>query len=391
MEALFSAIGSIFPFVLVIGVVVTVHELGHYWAGRFFGAAVESFAFGFGEPIFEKKDNRGTRWRVNWIPLGGFVKFVGEMQTPGDSERQAKGPVGKPYSDLKPWQRVVVSLAGPFINFIFAILVFATFAMTFGATIHDRVTVGAVMEDSPAEQAGLLTGDHILQIDGQKIERPGEVQLAVQYSAESPLDFTLLRNGDELTIVIVPERTVLRNDRLDMEEEVGRIGIQFGQPTDIRKLNPIEAVQFGYDQTVALIRTTVKVLHRLVTGKEDFDKMRGPLGIGEFADKIVDSHMKQPDVPIMLRIANSLLALTEMAALFSVSIGFFNLLPIPGLDGYHALTGLYETIIGSEMSVKAQELLLRGGFALIGLFFIAVTWNDIKRTGVLEVFARLLS
>ena len=125
MDTLISGLASVIPFILLIGVVVMVHEFGHYLAGRAFGAAVESFAFGFGRSLVEFKDKRGTRWRINWAPLGGFVKFSGEAQAPGDSVDAVGGLVGKPYQDLHPWQRVIVSLAGPLINFLFAIAVFA--------------------------------------------------------------------------------------------------------------------------------------------------------------------------------------------------------------------------------------------------------------------------
>lgn len=391
MEAVFSGLGSVVPFILLIGVVVTVHEFGHYIAGRAFGAGVESFAFGFGDSIIETTDKRGTRWRVNWLPLGGFVKFADEVQAPGDSRKTDDRPIGKRYAELAAWQRVIVSLAGPMINFAFAILVFALMSMTLGEPVYERVAVMQVAEGGAAEKGGLEAGDQIVMVEGRRMSTPDDVRLIVQYSADEPLDFVVSRGGRGVDLTITPARVVNRNEALDLEEEVGQIGIWFESRTGVARLGPVSALSSGVDKTVDLIRATIKVIGRLITGKDDFDKMRGPLGIGDFADKLVDSHMKQEGVPLMDRLRGSLISLTAMAALFSVSIGFFNLLPIPMLDGYHALLGLYETVAGSAVSLRAQEYLLRGGLAVIGLFFIAVTWNDLKRTGVLEVFARLLS
>ena len=396
MEAIFSGVGSFVPFILLIGVVVMVHEFGHYFAGRFFGAGVESFAFGFGDSIIEGTDKRGTRWRVNWLPLGGFVKFVDEVQTPGDAEGSKEAserpqPIGKPYSALQPWQRVIVSLAGPMINFLFAIIVFAIFAMTIGQDVYERVTIQTVIANGPADKAGFKQGDDIVWVAGQRVQTPQDVMLAVQYSADEPVNFVVARQGREIDLTVTPRRTLTRNEALDVEEEIGRIDIGFAAPTGRERLNPVDALAYGANQTVVLIRTTIKVIVRLVTGKDSFDKMRGPIGIGDFADKLVDAHMKQVDVPLSEKIFSAARSLLWMSALFSVSIGFFNLLPIPMLDGYHALLGIYETVAGTAVSMKVQDYLLRGGLAVIGLFFIAVTLNDLKRTGVLEVFARLLS
>jgi regulator of sigma E protease len=147
----------------------------------------------------------------------------------------------------------------------------------------------------------------------------------------------------------------------------------------------------GAEQTALVIRQTIKVLKRLVLGQDSFDKMRGPLGIGDIADKVVDSHMKRTDVAFSEKFKSAFWELTQYIALFSVSIGFFNLLPIPMLDGYSALLGIYETVVGSKLSDAVQEYLLRGGLAAIGVFFIAVTFNDLRRLGVFEIFNSLLS
>ena len=185
MDTVISLLGSPISFLVVISIVITVHELGHYWVGRWFGAAVESFAIGFGKPIVEVRDKRGTRWRVNWLPLGGFVTFVGEMQAPSDTRsvpadavkqditdvKDADGEttvrlVGKPYTELGPMKRLAVSLGGPFANFIFAILVFAVLGMAMGVQKSDQVLITSIVPESAAEDAGFKVGDQFIRAGG---------------------------------------------------------------------------------------------------------------------------------------------------------------------------------------------------------------------------------
>ena len=387
----FSLVGSVVPFFILLGVVVTVHEFGHYAAGRAFGAAVESFAFGFGNSIFERTDKRGTRWRLNWLPLGGFVKFVGEAQAPGDVGKVEQGPIGKPFPELLAWQRVIVSLAGPVTNFILAILIIACLAMANGKNIVDRVQVAEIEKNGPADQAGFRVGDYLLEANSRKIISSRDVLVEVAYNADSEVTFLVERDGKPVELTVIPERVIEQNS-LTGEEEIGRIKIKMAAPIiGHEPIGLVEGLAYGADMTADIVRQTITVLGRLITLKDDFGKMRGPLGMGDFADKVVDSHLKKTDVALLTRIQSVVQEMAWLIALFSVSIGFFNLLPIPMLDGYSALLGLYETVVGSEISGRVQGYLLQGGLAAIGLFFIAVTVNDLKRLGVFDVFTSLLS
>ncbi len=388
---LFSIVSSVVPFIIMIGVVVTIHELGHYYAGRAFGAAVESFAFGFGKSIFEVSDKRNTRWRLNWLPLGGFVKFVGEQEGDNSISDNPKKPKGRYYKDLAAWQRVIVSLAGPVANFILAILIYAVI-FSQGKPLYGDVTVENVLENSAAYEAGVLDGDIIVAADDRAVSSAGDVIEAVAYSADEPVKLSLLRNGEEIDLIVIPRREMFINERLGIEDEIGRIGVSMSSKLiAIEDVSTFEAVSLGADQTANVIRKTLKVLNRLIFGKDNFDKMRGPLGMGDIADRVVDSNMKRTDIGFKERLSGTFWQMLELIAMFSVSIGFFNLLPIPMLDGYSALLGLYETVVGSEVSLRFQEYLLRGGLAVVGVFFIAVTWNDIRRLGLLDVFSGLLS
>ena len=389
---LWGIVSSVIPFVIIIGAVVTVHELGHYLAGRAFGAAVESFAFGFGDSIVETKDKRGTRWRLNWLPLGGFVKFVGEAQAPGDAGKVEQGPIGKPYTQLTAWQRVVVSFAGPFVNFVFAILIYACMAMATGEPKYGAIEISAIEDGGPADVAGIKTGDLILSVGGRSVEEIADFQNVIFYSANEAINVQIERAGTPLDLSVTPTERVHRDENLGIEEKIGYVGVGLRtQLLEVKPVGPVRALAIGVEETQKIIDLTVKVLTRLIQGKDSFEKMRGPLGIGDIADKVVDSHLKNDTLPFMERMQRATLHIIHFIALFSVSIGFFNLLPIPMLDGYSILLGTYEAIFGSEVSVRVQEFLLRGGLAVIGVFFIAVSWNDLKRLGLLEVFGRLLS
>ncbi len=216
MDGIFSVLASPIPFIVLISIVITVHELGHYWVGRGFGAAVESFSIGFGRPIFEVRDKRGTRWRLNWLPLGGFVKFVGELQAPTDtrettdvaSAKAETAPVklvGKAYTELGPMKRLAVSLGGPLANFIFAITVFAFLGLAFGVPQSRQISVVDVMPNSVAASAGFKAGDIIVEAGGRPVTIASDVNRATELSAGEAVTYRVLRGAS---------RSVCRRRRL---------------------------------------------------------------------------------------------------------------------------------------------------------------------------------
>ena len=197
MDNLISAVVWPIAFLLLISVVITVHELGHYFVGRFFGAAVESFSVGFGKAALEVKDKRGTRWRLNWLPLGGFVKFVGEMQAPQDTTQVDPNPglVGKPYTQIGPLQRLAVSMGGPAANFLFAITVYTLWALTFGIPVADEVRVTQIVASSSADRAGFKVGDVLLEAGGHKVVSSNDVSKATVLRSGEPVDYKVNRDG----------------------------------------------------------------------------------------------------------------------------------------------------------------------------------------------------
>ena len=367
----------------LLGVVVIIHELGHYWAGRWFGAAVESFSVGFGQSIFERKDNKGTRWRVNWIPLGGFVKFVGESQLPNDVGKDEDGPQGKPYPELGVGARSIVALAGPAANFVLAILLFALFFGFKGAEQYDLYAY-KVNEDGPAAVAGMLPGDVIKAVEGNEVRELADMLTVTSMSSNRPLEFDILRDGQALTLTITPERVIRRNSIGQMVPQ-GTIGIY---PLAVqgsvvyKRYGPVGAIVKGVSETGETVEKTVYLLGRIATGKEPLGLMSGPVAIGDAGRRIVNLTLGEESVPMSERVSRLVWTAIQLTALISIGIGFFNLLPLPVLDGGHLVFNAYEAVTGKVMPEKVQEMALMAGLGLLLTMFVFITWGDVLETGL---------
>ncbi|NQY96778.1 MAG: RIP metalloprotease [Henriciella sp.] len=369
----------------LLGVVVIIHELGHYWMGRWYGAAVESFSVGFGKPIFETKDKNGTRWRVNWIPLGGFVKFVGESQLPNDVGKVVDGPVGKPYPQLGVGARSLVALAGPAANFILAVLLFAIFFAFRGVETYD-VYAYSVAPDYPAEAAGMQPGDVIRSIDGKPIQALSDLIVITSMSSGRALDFDVQRGSESLTLSVTPRREV-RENQLGQIVPQGTIGIAPApviESVEYRRYGPISALSKGVLETKSTVEHTVYMLGRIVTGKEPLALMSGPIAIGDAGRRIVNQAMGADAVPLTTRLSTLGWSVLQLCALISIGIGFFNLLPLPVLDGGHLVFNAYEFVTGKVMPEKVQEVALMAGLGLLLTMFVFITWGDVLETGLFE-------
>lgn len=390
-------------FLILISLVITVHELGHYWVGRMFGAAVESFSIGFGRSILEKRDKRGTRWRLNWIPLGGFVKFVGEVQLAQDINQEipetvaneaqaieAQGKtailhdnqvlVGKPYTDLGPWKRIAVSLGGPFANFVFAAVVFAAIGFTLGVPQSKEVRITEVIAGDPAALAGVKARDVVLEVAGRPVKTASDVTQVTSLSAGEPVQMKLLRGEEHLTLVVTPLEKEVLDPALKTRQKMGRVGMGIADvETSLRRLNPAEAVGYGVSRTGDAIGQTFNVLRRLVTGKEGIDKLSGPVGILHLTGGVTEMTMKQEGVDLGQKIVDLIGILLQLAALLSVGVGFFNLLPIPVLDGGAVVMTLAEAATGKPLPDKVQNVGLTIGLVCLAAFALVVTLQDSLR------------
>lgn len=369
--------------VFLLGVVVVIHELGHYAAGRAFGAAVESFSVGFGKPIMEFMDKRGTRWRVNWIPLGGFVKFVGEGQLPGDVGKVEEGPSGKPFHEIGVWPRTVVAAAGPAANFLLAALIFGLF-FYFNGSYQARVGVVEVLENSAAAEAGIVEGDIFVSIDGDMIENAGDLQTIVTMSSNTPLRTVVERDGETVELIVTPKRQ-MRENAVGQVQPLGTMGVMLQEMRDTATrvdYNPVEALAMGGVQTWDTVAKTTDLIGRMITGKEALSTLSGPVAIGDVSRRVVNRTMENDSVPLADRLTALFWSMMSICAAVSVGIGFFNLLPFPVLDGGHIVFNCYEAIAGKPMPARVQEGALMAGMALLLGMFVFITWGDVLETGL---------
>lgn len=367
--------------VLLMGVVIVVHELGHYLAGRLFGVAVESFSVGFGKSLIERRDRFGTRWRVNWIPLGGFVAFI-DKKSLEDAENPAEAPEGIAFDDVGPWKKIIISLAGPFANFVLAAFIFSLSIGVHGIAVQP-VHVAAVSEGMPAEKAGLQAGDHILQVNGKPIRNRVEFTSSVLLSPNKPMELLVDRGGEQRYILVTPVEVVRANEvgQMVAQSTIG-ISMEAVAATERIHYGPVESVIAGIQETGVTIDRTVTMLGRIMTGNMSFHSLSGPVGVADVSRRVVNIVMDQPQVPMLARLENLFWVLLSLTAAISVGVGFFNLLPLPVLDGGRVVFHAYEAVFGSKMPGQIEAMALRVGVFVLLALVIVITWGDILETGV---------
>lgn len=364
-------------FILIIGPLVFVHELGHYAAGRYFGIKAEAFSIGFGREVAGFTDKRGTRWKFGWLPLGGYVRFAGDMNPAGQpSPEWLALPAAERAQTFqaKPlWQRAIVVAAGPITNFIVAIAILGAFAALYGEARVPAVA-GAIGAGTPAEAAGLKAGDRFVAIGGRQVD-----------SFDDMIRFTTLRAGAEVQIDYVRDgvpgstRAVIgrrvETDRFGNETSRGILGIA---PSGVVERTPVawwQAPMVGTQRTVALVGTMIDGLGQLFMGRVPVSELGGPLRIAKYSGETLSLGVDQFIV---------------LAALISINLGFINLLPVPVLDGGHLLFYAIEAIRRKPVAPEVMEWAFRGGVMAILALMMLVTFNDLGAFGVWRSLAGLI-
>jgi regulator of sigma E protease len=357
-------------FVLVLGVLVFVHEFGHYGMARLLGIRVDTFSVGFGREILGFTDRAGTRWKLGWLPLGGYAKFAGDLDA---ASRPSPGLDHLPDAEKRDlfqfrplWQRAAVVAAGPLINFAFAILLFAGFFMTWGHQYTPPVA-GEVVAESPAAAAGILPGDRFVAVAGREVDRFEDLLRIVALSPGEPLTVEVVRGGEPRMLVVTPA-TVTETDRFGNRYVKGRIGIKSGAPV-VERRGPVSAVVHAVDETAAITRLMAETLAQIVTGRRALDELGGPLKIAQFSGQSA---------------ALGLPALISFIALISINLGFVNLLPIPVLDGGHLLLYAIEGVRRRPLEPKLQEWAFMSGFVVLMSLMLLLTMNDLASFGLWE-------
>jgi regulator of sigma E protease len=372
LSSLFSTngvlIGTIVPFLFVLTVVVFVHEMGHYLVGRWCGIGVKAFSIGFGPEIAGFNDRRGTRWKLCLIPLGGYVKFVGDMSatsTPDPEGMEALTSEERKvaFHTQALWKRAATVFAGPFFNFLLTIAVFTVLFATYGRYVAEPM-VANVQPDSPAAVAGFMPGDRFVSVNGVKVETFADVQRLVSPNAGEALRFVVKRGGEDVTLTATPRLTE-ETDALGNKIKVGVIGVvndqTLGQP-HVVSYGPVEAFAQATVETWRIIGRTGDFLSRFAVGREDRCQLGGPVKIADMAGKAAQLGFEW---------------LIQLVALLSVGIGVLNLLPIPPLDGGHLLFYALEAVFRRPVSEKVVDIVYKAGLLAVLLFMGFVFWNDI--------------
>lgn len=362
-------------FVCAIGPLVFIHEFGHYLVARLFGVGAEVFSIGFGPEIVGWTDRSGTRWKVGWLPLGGFVRFVGDMNpasTPVAADELPEELRSRSFH-LKPvWQRFLIVLAGPMANFLLAILIFAAFFATFGMPRTPNI-IGAMLPGGAAQSAGLQPGDRVTSVAGRDTASFEDIFSVVMLRPDERVAVTIERNG---TPLIVPVRIAVdeQRDRFGQRFRIGRLGIYGGKPQFVRPpAGELIPAATGY--TYALIRSTIDGLWQIITGRRSAKDLGGPLKIAQIAGQ---------------QASLGAFAFVQLLALFSINLGFINLLPVPVLDGGHLFFYAIEAVRRRPVSLRVQDWAFRGGLALILALLFFTTINDLDSFGLWARLGRLI-
>jgi regulator of sigma E protease len=362
-------------FILVIGPLVFFHELGHYLVARWFGIGAETFSIGFGKEVTGWTDRRGTRWKIGWLPLGGYVKFVGDMnaasQAGNDSELTATDRSRAFH--LKPvWQRFLVVLAGPMANFLLAIAVFAAFFSLVGYPGSQPV-VGTIAPGSAAASIGLQRGDRILSVDGQGVDSHEDIRRIVSLRPAKTVPLTLTRNGKQQTISVTLQ-SVEERDAFGQAFRIGRLGIAPDRRI-FERMGIFESIPAAASYTFALTRSMIDGLIQIIVGDRSTKDLGGPLKMAQIAGQ---------------QATLGPFEFFQLLALFSINLGFINLLPVPMLDGGHLAFYAVEAVRRRPLSLRAQEWAFRGGLALLLALLLFTTVNDLASFGLPEGLGRLI-
>jgi regulator of sigma E protease len=352
---------SVLAFIVVLGVLVFFHELGHYLAARSRGVVVEAFSVGFGPALLSWKAKSGTVWKVSALPLGGYVK----MQGWGEEDTGAPMAPGS-FGATSLKSKALIVAAGPIANLILAFVLFAGL-FAFAGRVEVEPVLSKITPGSPAAIAGLQPGDRVITADGQRIRYFEDLQQLIVAHPGAPLTIDLSRGGAALT------RTVLIGQRTENGTAVGFLGVEGDQVVNER-FGPLAAVEAAGTETWNVAVATLAGLWNLVVHHEGAQNLGGPLRIAQLSGQVA---------------ALGVTSLISFIAMLSINLGLVNLVPIPILDGGHLLFYAGEAIYGKPIPRRAQEMGLRFGFALLLSLFAFTTVNDLTNLGAIHWVAHL--
>lgn len=368
MDFLFWLLSYVVPFLAVLTIIVFVHEMGHYLVARWNGIAIQTFSLGFGPELVGFNDRHGTRWRLSAIPLGGYVRFVGDMNAasvPDEAFIERAGPELAPqlFVNKNVWQRIAVVVAGPLANVLFTLLILYALLLGYGRYVAPAV-LQDIATDSAAAEAGLRSGDLILSVDGFAVRGFEDFQRLIATAPERQVTIVIDREGDTQSVTAVP-RAESSVDTFGNTHRVGRMGVlNTYQASDylLYRPNPIEAIGMTFEEVRFIIDRTVAFLGDFFVGRGDVEQLGGPIKVAQVSQQVSTLGP---------------LALINLIALLSLNIGLVNLLPIPMLDGGHLAYYLVEALRGRPLTQRVQEIGFRFGLAIVFTLMVFTLVNDL--------------
>jgi regulator of sigma E protease len=347
---------NIVSVVILLGVLIFVHEFGHFLLAKSLGVGVLKFSLGFGPKLIGRKVGE-TEYMISLVPLGGYVKLLGESDTddvlPQDERRS--------FVKQHVLKKIAIVVAGPLFNFLFAILAFAVISMVGVPSL--TTDIGSIQPGSPAEVAGIRAGDHVQSIDGRNVGRWSDLAEIITKSGGQEITLKLKRDGALRDVRVKPERVKVKNV-FGEDVDSWKIGVGASGNTFIERQNPIRAAWTGMEQTWAITELTVLSIIKIIQGIVSPDSLGGPILIAQMAGA---------------QVKKGIMNFVFFMALLSINLAVLNLFPIPILDGGHLLFFLIELVTGKEVNIKWRERAQQVGFFILVMLMIFVFYNDIVR------------
>lgn len=367
MEWLVNILYYVVPFIFLLGVLVFVHEFGHYIVAKLCGVKVAEFSIGFGRQLWGKKDSSGTLWKISAVPLGGYCKFLGDADGASvGTEAETLSEEDKKYAFAfqNPFKKLAIVVGGPGFNYLFAVLVFTSIFFAFGKMDFPPV-IGEVIKGSAAEKAGILPKDKILTVDGRKVKTFQEFRQEIDMNTTGSVALELMRGDKKIDLTVklelIPLEVEIKQNQKPMLGVTSVSTVEFNPV----KLSFFEAVKEACAETWDIMMVTLRGVGQMITGRRGADEIGGIVRIAEMSGDISKS--------------SSWIDFCVFMALLSINLGLINLFPIPLLDGGHVVIYLVEIVMQREINEKAKDYIFRFGFCLLVALMVFATYNDFAR------------
>lgn len=370
MEWILNIIHYVIPFLVLLGVLVFVHEFGHFIVARSLGVSVSAFSIGFGKELWSRTDKKGTVWKISAIPLGGYCQFLGDADESSstsdvDLSKYTEEEQKHLFATQTPYKKLAIAIAGPLFNYLFAFITF--FGLFYFVGSYDiPPVVSEVIKESPAEKAGIITGDKILEINGNEINDWSDISKEVSIAIDN-VNMKIERNSEEITVTVPLVDMEYAFDESEKPVKRRMIGIK-GEAKQFKiikdNFNFGASVKKAAEEVYNVTDMTLRGVGQMITGERSGEDVGGIIRIAEMSGDISRTR--------------GILDFLYFMALLSINLGLINLFPIPVLDGGHVVIYLLEIVSRRELNTKFRDYLFKIGLGFILFLMVFATWNDIK-------------